>query len=339
MITTINGTTADDVWQQAAKRFVKNDDADAQASRAGRTYEIMHAGLSLSDPTQRWVLSRQPAINPAFALAEVIWIVNGRNDSDFLNFWNPNLPDFAGYGEQYHGAYGHRLRHQFGVDQLMRAFHALKNNPDSRQVVLQIYHPESDLPKEDGSPAAADIPCNVTAMLKIRDGALEWTQVLRSNDLFLGVPYNFVQFTHLQEILAGWLDVEVGSYNHFADSLHVYEKHLGNATRTVEAFDASELPRNTDSLRFSLNESTRYFTELAERVGAFIEGGNVRRAASWDGAPESIQNILRILGAEAARRHEALEHIKEIAASCTNPALSYIWQQWMKRFDAEAKPA
>ena len=79
-----------------------------------------------------------------------------------------------------------------------------------------------DLPDLDGSPANEDIPCNVLAMLKVRDGALHWTQVMRSNDLFLGLPYNIVQFTMLQEVLAGWLGVRVGPYNVVIDSLHVY---------------------------------------------------------------------------------------------------------------------
>jgi len=59
----------------------------------------------------------------------------------------------------------------------------------------------------------------------IRRGKLEWLQVMRSNDAVWGLPYNFIQFTSLQEILAGWLGVPIGSYNHVSDSLHVYERH------------------------------------------------------------------------------------------------------------------
>ena len=49
---------------------------------------------------------------------------------------------------------------------------------------------------------------------------------MRSNDIFRGLPYNFVQFTSMQEILAGWLKINVGSYNHVSDSLHIYERDL-----------------------------------------------------------------------------------------------------------------
>ena len=45
---------------------------------------------------------------------------------------------------------------------------------------------------------------------------------MRSNDIVFGLPYNFLQFTFLQEIIAGWLNVDVGEYMHISDSLHMY---------------------------------------------------------------------------------------------------------------------
>src|SRR5439155_956769 len=173
----------------------------------------LHAALSIRDSRQRWVASRFPPLNPPFAIAEVIWIICGRQDSKFLNYFNPKLPNFAGTGPTYYGAYGFRLREHFGVDQLERAYRALHSNKDSRQVVLQIWDPRMDLPTESGEPRAPDVPCNLTAILKVRGGRLEWTQVMRSNDLFRGLPHNIVQFTSLQEVIAGWLGLEPGTYN------------------------------------------------------------------------------------------------------------------------------
>ena len=40
------------------------------------------------------------------------------------------------------------------------------------------------------------------------------------------IPYNFVQFSNLQEILAGWLELDVGSYNHYNDSLYLYNRDI-----------------------------------------------------------------------------------------------------------------
>ena len=70
--------------------------------------------------------------------------------------------------------------------------------------MLQIWDPCQDLPDQDGKPVSEDIPCNVMALLKIRNGHLYWTQVMRSNDVMRGLPYNIIQFTMLQELFAAW---------------------------------------------------------------------------------------------------------------------------------------
>lgn len=244
MFQTIEAETADELWLKAAAWFEPGGPALEQESRAGGTAEVLRAALTLRDPRQRWIASRSPAMNPAFALAEVVWIICGRNDAAFLNYFNSRLAEFAGSGPTYHGAYGYRLRKHFGIDQLGDAWRALSANKDSRQIALQIWDCRADLPNEDGTPRAADIPCNVMALLKVRENRLDWTQIMRSNDLFRGLPHNIVQFSSIHEILAGWLNVEVGSYNHFSDSLHLYEKD-GNVEDRIS--DCAP-PRNTDSI-------------------------------------------------------------------------------------------
>ena len=201
--------TADETWRAIADEF-RGGRVAGQASRAGSTRELLHAAISISRPRERWISSRNPPINPAFAMAEIIWIVTGRNDSWFLSYFNRKFPEFVGDGPTLHGAYGYRLRRHLELDQLSRAYHTLASNPDSRQVVLQIWDGTVDLPHPDGHPRAQDIPCNVLSMLKVRENKLHWTQIVRSNDFFLGLPYNLIQFTTLQEIIAGWLEVEVG---------------------------------------------------------------------------------------------------------------------------------
>ena len=102
----IEGGTADEVWREAAARILNRQGTLNQASRGGETVELLHSCLVVNRPSDRWVLNRHPAMNPAFALVEVIWILSGMDDSGFLNFWNPALPKFAGPGLLYYGAYG-----------------------------------------------------------------------------------------------------------------------------------------------------------------------------------------------------------------------------------------
>lgn len=326
------GTTADEVWLKAAARFENPEAVYEQSSRAGRTKEILGAAFVIHDPRQRWVVSRQPALNPAFAIAEVVWIVSGRRDSAFLNYWNPKLPEFAGTGRTYHGAYGFRIRRHFGLDQLERAYQALQKNPDTRQVVLQIWDSSVDFPGSDGLPADADIPCNVCSFAKIREGKLEWTQILRSNDLFLGVPHNFVQFTSLQEILAGWLGVELGHYRHVADCLHVYVRDEEHVLHSAQA--APEV--NTDVLPFTKDESQNFFSELSRRMdrmtSILLSERSLRRVARPENLPRELSNWLLVVAADCARRRRWINLAYELMAECSSPALKQLWERWLARW-------
>jgi thymidylate synthase len=333
MVEIFQGNTANVVWQAAAHHFRTGQGVSSQGSRAGTTKEMLHAVFSIANPRERWVTSRNPAMNVAFAIAEVVWIMAGRNDLAFLQFWNRKYKDHAGCAPELHGAYGHRLRSHQGLDQLVRAYEVLKHNPDSRQVVLQIWDAARDLPSSEGREASADIPCNTLSMLKIRSGKLEWTQIVRSNDLFLGVPHNFVQFTYLQEILAGWLGVGLGTYNHLSDSLHVYDRDLPNIQVIQSKLDSP--PPNTDVVSLAKGNSDELFAELTHRAYRLTQGdlleGEVRRIAEWPEAPSGFQNMLLVLTAEAARRRSLAELGGELMVRCSSPLYRFMWDRWLSR--------
>lgn len=329
MIPTYQGQSADDVWLQAAEAFRRLDGVRSQDSRGGPTGEILHVGFSLTDPRQRWVVSREPPLNLAFALAEVVWITTGRRDLAFLDYWNGKYRDFVGPGPELHGAYGYRIRRHLGVDQLERAYRALDSNPDTRQVVIQIWDSPNDLPAPDGTPANRDIPCNVAAMPKLRDGKLEWLQVIRSNDMMLGVPHNFVQFTSMQEILAGWLGVECGSYSQISDSLHIYDSDWDDVMRSAAL---PSVASNDDSLALPRQESDRVFKDLELRVEQLIDPATrpdaLEGLASWDNAPQAYRNIAIVLTAEALRRRGLNESANRTMSRCTNPVYLQLWSRW-----------
>lgn len=332
------GATADEAWVRAAGA-VTGALGRPRLGRGGEVREILHSTVRIADPRQRWVLSRRPGINPAFAIAEAFWILSGRDDSQFVNFWNPALPRYAGAGPCYDGAYGKRLRGAFGFDQIEAAIDALSRNPSNRQVVLQIWDPRTDFPGDDGDPASKDVPCNVCAFLKVRDGRLEWSQILRSNDIFRGTPYNIVQFTILQEYIAGSLGLDLGEFVLVADSLHAYQKDLG-------AFfvDASPMPRSDcrialprDLARIALQRSVSMLDWLAdgsltqERFRDIIVGADI---------PPGHAELVRIAAADSARRRGWRELSIAAADACTDAALRSAWSRWERdRGLAKAGPA
>lgn len=377
----INAVTCDDAWRQAAELVRKQ--GLAQESRTFRstdvtteTLELLHAGMTIEDPRQRIVFSRP--INPAFAIAEVIWILAGSNDLDFIAFWNPLMKKFSDDGILLHGAYGYRLscdaEGEFGLysdrnvryfvpatlpfNQLKEAYNALHNTPHSRQVVLQVYQARTDFPVRDGTPRSKDIPCNLIADLKVRDGKLHWQQVMRSNDLFWGTPYNFIQWCSLQEIVAGWLGLEMGQYTHIASSLHVYQDHWAelramefndiNGYELVEAeaimpkVKLNGLPYNDADLRIESYDNwlpvfklvLQAAVELTKATNVFEVESAVMKddlyAIASINAAVAYQQWLCVLGAEVCRKIGAHDYAL-MWAERAGKYYQTSWLQWFNR--------
>jgi thymidylate synthase len=334
----IEADTANDLWMRVIDALRLDRGARIQPSRGGDTREILHVALTLRKPRERWTTVRRPAMNPAFALAEVFWLMAGRHDATFVSYFNRSLARFAGNAPRLHGAYGYRLRHHFQLDQLMRAYEALRANPDTRQVVLQIWDPNADFPQSDGQPRDPDIPCNTQSIVKVRDGKLEWLQILRSNDAFLGLPHNIIQFTMLQEILAGWLNIALGDYHHVSDSLHVYNRDVA----FVEP-SSSEISISGDSFSLPRDESVSVIATVEHAIDHIVDERNTAAEISHlplsVALPASYHNALRVLVAEGLRRRNAYDEMNSVMAMCTSAIFKRMWADWCDRLQITARRA
>lgn len=330
MFYSFTGQTANEVWSKATEELLKNKEASV-TTRAGDTIELLHTLINIEDPTQRWVTQRIPPISIGFALAELIWILAGSNDARIINYWNPALPKFSGNSKEYHGAYGFRIRHIFGFDQLERAYLTLKNNPDSRQTVILIWDPRCDYPDEFGKPVNDDIPCNICSLLKIRNKKLEWTQVMRSNDIYLGLPYNFIQFTSLQEILAGWLEIEVGSYCHYSDSLHLYRENLPNIgilKKEINIKNIDSLMVGKDACYSNVNQ---IYSNMLEIALSDVSEDKLFELSELNTNESAYCNIMNIIALYAADKKGYEDLTKKIRDKCTNGLFLYLWDTWKSK--------
>jgi len=199
------------------------------APRGMDTLEVLGASLTLTDPRRRLV-DVPPAriLNPAFAVAEAVWILSGSDDL-WICTYNDRLADYTDNGRLM-GAYGPRLRRWDGVvDQLDKVRRVLLKDPQSRQAVIQLFSPAVDFQGHK------DVPCTLGYRFFLRDGLLHMHTTMRSQDLWRGFCYDIFAATMLQELLAGWLGVGLGSYRHFADSLHLYTSDVPAAHRLPAA--------------------------------------------------------------------------------------------------------
>jgi thymidylate synthase len=168
-------------------------------------------------------------------------------------------------------------------------------------------------------------------MLKVRDGALEWTQIMRSNDLFRGFVHNVIQFTFLHEIMAGWLGLRPGPYHHFSDSLHVYDDDV------LETYGSLPLKGsvNSDFFNFSKEDCDKFFWKIETLVELIIsvtasERDLLAALGSMEG-PEPFLNIGRILVCEGLRRRGQMDGMTRVLNECSNPVYSLLFERWLLR--------
>ena len=178
--------------------------------RGFETHELLGVQLRVSDMTQNILVHPARALSYRFMVAEWLWIAAGRRDVETIAKYNKHIAQFSDDGMTFAGAYGPRLRPQ--IKYLIEQLH----KPHSRQAVASIWTP---------SPAASkDIPCTLSWQLLARDGKLHAIVTMRSSDIWLGLPYDFYNFSQLTNGMAGELDLVPGSLTFNLGSSHLYDR-------------------------------------------------------------------------------------------------------------------
>lgn len=182
------------------------------------TSEVEGVVMQVTNPRDRVPLLKGRNANIFALIAETLWVFGGRNDLEFIRYYLNRISDFSADGKILEGGYGPRLRNWLGVDQVSAVVSLLQQDPSSRRAVIVLFDPTKDL-----EPNRKDIPCNNWIQFMIRNNELNMYVVSRSMDIIWGSTLNFFEWTCLQELVAYWLKVPIGTYTHFAGSLHVYD--------------------------------------------------------------------------------------------------------------------
>jgi thymidylate synthase len=189
--------------------------------RGEPTIELSDVQITLTDPAKAIPYDVGRNLHMAIASAEFIQLLGGYSDVEQLKSISPVFDRFTD-GGRLRGAYGPRLHKQWP-----KLLKRLTADPNTRQGVVTIWR-ENELEND-----VRDVPCTISLSYTIRNGALDARTHMRSNDFWLGTPYDFGQFTALQRTLAFVLGVEVGTYTHFVNSLHMYKRDINAAKHLV----------------------------------------------------------------------------------------------------------
>lgn len=156
-------------------------------------------------------------------VGELLWFLAGSTNNRWLQenniqIWN----EWADADGNLGPVYGHQWRAwptaDGAVDQVANLIETLKNDPDSRRMVVSAWN-VSDLP------AMALAPCHMFFQCWVGAGRLSLQIYQRSCDMFLGVPFNIASYALLTHMLAQQTGLEVGELVWTGGDCHIYNNH------------------------------------------------------------------------------------------------------------------
>ena len=156
---------------------------------------------------------------------ELLWFLKGDTNIKYLtdngvriwNEWADENGDLGPiYGYQWRSWPDYSGGH---IDQISEIVHTLKNNPDSRRIIVSSWNvgdiPQMKLP-----------PCHCFFQFYVADGKLSLQLYQRSADIFLGVPFNIASYALLLKMMAQVTGLKEGDFVHTFGDAHIYTNHL-----------------------------------------------------------------------------------------------------------------
>lgn len=166
---------------------------------------------------------------------ELLWFLKGETNIAYLKengvkIWDAWATEEGDLGP----VYGHQWRNwnSDGVDQIKDLIDNIKNNPDSRRLIVSAWNPsvlpDTRLSFEENVQMgkAALPPCHAFFQFYVSEGKLSCQLYQRSADIFLGVPFNIASYALLTMMVAQVTDLAYGDFVHTFGDAHIYNNHM-----------------------------------------------------------------------------------------------------------------
>ncbi|OGG92732.1 thymidylate synthase [Candidatus Kaiserbacteria bacterium RIFOXYD1_FULL_47_14] len=193
-------------------------------------------------PTEEFPLLTTKRLPFRHIVGELLWFLSGSSKWDFLHKHKITIWDEWGKKEVA-GKYGleegdlgpiygpqwiHWGKRAGGeINQIAKLVEDLKTNPDSRRHKVTAWNPE-DVDSVAVAPCHGDFKCFVA------NGEISLNLVQRSNDLFLGVPFNIASYSLLLMMLAQVTGLRCGEFVHSMQDVHLYLNHIPQVNMQLE---------------------------------------------------------------------------------------------------------
>lgn len=220
----IDGPNIGAVWSTLLNRLLLQP--VAVSPRGAKTRELIGVQLHVYDAHNNILISDVRNLNYRFMIAEWLWIWFGHNDVKTIAQYNKEIAKFSDDGVTFRGAYGPPVR--AGIAHVIQK---LTDDRDSRQAVIDIYG--NTEAAADGY-KTKDVPCTLTLQFLVRGRVLHVIANMRSSDVWLGLPYDFFNFTMIANSIAAELGMRIGQATLNLGSSHLYVTNETDAKSAAE---------------------------------------------------------------------------------------------------------
>jgi thymidylate synthase len=224
-------TTADEMWLQAIRDCINGQWVE---SRHENSMEVIGWCHKLDTCDYTFLMNRRRKLSMQYAMAELLWYLTGNRTIELIGAYAPQYAKFTNNGIAW-GAYGYRWAHDptflhalgHSGHQLYAVIDLLSKKPTDRRAVVTMWN-AGDLALSLNVPMN-DMPCTLTWQFLRRKDHLHMVCTMRSEDVWLGMPYDIFVNTCIQRLIADALHIKPGSYTHQVGSLHIYQSSLQKA--------------------------------------------------------------------------------------------------------------
>lgn len=188
--------------------------------KVNNTLELNNCSLTVYNPTldKIWFPGRK--LSEAYSKAELEWYWSANNSCEEIGRHAKMWLRLTDDGKTSNSAYGYIIHKKYNFDQLQQIIELLKNDKFSRRAVLNISDPKIDRIK------TKDMQCTIAIQFLVRKDKLEETVYMRSNDVYFGLPYDYIYFVSIGQYIAKQLGLTLSKYTHHATSMHMYERDI-----------------------------------------------------------------------------------------------------------------
>lgn len=165
---------------------------------------------------------------------ELLWMLRGDTNIKYLNDHGVTIWDeWADENGELGPVYGKQWIHWQAADgseinQIKQVQDMLRNNPSSHRIIVSAWN-VGDIQELIKNPKTAPPACHTLFQFFVYDGKLSCQLYMRSNDAFLGAPFNIAQYALLTMMLAQTTGLKLGEYIHTSGDIHLYRNHLEQA--------------------------------------------------------------------------------------------------------------